>query len=321
MSNNLALFTANKLPAYLQNIELDATTKNLAGSSGAGNKRISIKGGVFRMLVNGEELMVNEDRAMNVVIVASSPLGRTYYEGAYVEGGEAKPPSCWSPDNSKPASDVPEPQANTCMSCPQNIAGSGTGESRACRYNQRVAVVLEGDLGGDVYQLSLPATSIFGKGVDGAKLPLQAYVQSIVQMRLPIGAVVTEMRFDTASATPKLIFSPIRPLDENEYAICKEKGESTEATRAVTMTVFQADSTTANKNAFAPAPAPAPKAVAIAAPKPKAKPAPVVEESDDDVADEAEVEVVMSEPVKVSKVASAPAEKAGLTNLLDEWED
>jgi hypothetical protein len=205
------------------------------------------------------------------------------------------------------------------MSCPQNIAGSGTGESRACRYNQRVAVVLEGDLGGDVYQLSLPATSIFGKGVDGAKLPLQAYVQSIVQMRLPIGAVVTEMRFDTASATPKLIFSPIRPLDENEYAICKEKGESTEATRAVTMTVFQADSTTANKNEFAPAPAA--KAVAIAAPKPKAKPAPVVEESDDEVAGEDEVEVVMSEPVKVSKVASAPAEKAGLTNLLDEWED
>jgi hypothetical protein len=318
MSNNLALFTANKLPAYLQDIELDATTKNLAGSSGgSGSKRISIKGSVFRMMVNGEELMVNEDRAMNVVIVASSLLGRTYYEGAYVEGGDAKPPSCWSPDNSKPASDVPEPQATTCMSCPQNIAGSGTGESRACRYNQRVAVVLEGDLGGDVYQLSLPATSIFGKGVDGAKLPLQAYVQSIVQMRLPIGAVVTEMRFDTASATPKLIFSPIRPLDENEYAICKEKGTSAEATRAVTMTVFQADSTTANKNAFAPAP----QAVAIAPPKPKAKPAPVVEESDDDVPDEAAVEVMTSEPVKVSKVASAPAEKAGLTNLLDEWED
>ena len=136
-------------------------------------------------------------------------------------------------------------------------------------------------------------------------------------MRLPIGAVVTEMRFDTASATPKLIFSPIRPLDEAEYEICKEKGTSVEATRAVTMTVFQADSTAANKNAFAPAP----KAVAIAAPTPKAKPAPVVEESDD-ATDEADVEVVaVSEPVKVSKVASAPAEKAGLTDLLDEWED
>jgi hypothetical protein len=316
--SNLALFTGAKLPSYLKDIELDATTKNLAGSGGggSGSKRISIKGGVFRMLVNGEELMVNEDRAMNVVIVASSPLGRTYYEGAYVEGGEAKGPSCWSPDNTKPAADATNPQANTCMSCPQNIAGSGTGESRACRFNQRVAVVLEGDLNGDVYQLSLPATSIFGKGVDGSKLPLQAYVQSIVQMRLPVGAVVTEMRFDTASATPKLIFSPVRPLNEEEFQLCKAKGESADATRAVTMTVFQADSATANKNAFAPAPK-----AAIAAPK--AKPAPVVEEADEEITEvsEVEVEVAMSEPVKVSKAASEPAPKASLTNLLDEWED
>jgi hypothetical protein len=317
MSNNLALFTANKLPAYLQNIELDATTKNLAGGGGAGGKRISIKGAVFRMMVNGEELMRNEERAMNVVIVASSALGRNYYEGAYVEGAST-PPTCWSPDNARPASDVKNPQADTCLSCPQNVAGSGTGESRACRYVQRVAVVLEGDLGGDVYQLALPATSLFGKGVDGAKLPLQAYVQSIVQMRLPIGAVVTEMRFDTASATPKLTFSPIRPLDENEYNVCKEKGESDDAKLAITMSVFQTD--TANKPKAAPAPVA--KAVPIAPPKPVAKAKPVaVVEPEDDGTDESEVEVEAAEPVKVSKVASAPADKSGITNLLDEWED
>jgi hypothetical protein len=193
------------------------------------------------MMVNGEELMVNEDRAMNVVIVATSPLGRTYYEGAYVEGGDPKGPTCWSPDNTKPASDVTDPQASTCMSCAQNIAGSGQGNGRACRYNQRVAVVLEGDLAGDVYQLSLPATSIFGKGEAGEKLPLQAYAQAIVGMRMPIGAVVTEMRFDTSSATPKLTFKAVRYLEEDEFANALAKGKTTEAKTAIGSTPAAVD--------------------------------------------------------------------------------
>jgi hypothetical protein len=54
------------------------------------------------MMVNGEELMVNEERAMNVIIVASSPLGRTYDEGTYDSEAAPKAPSCWSPDNTKP---------------------------------------------------------------------------------------------------------------------------------------------------------------------------------------------------------------------------
>ena len=309
--SNMTIFSSGNLPSYLKNVELDATTKNLAGSGGGGggNRRISIKGGVFRMMVNGEELMVNEERAMNVVIVASSPLGRTFYEGAYDSEAAPKAPSCWSPDNIKPAADVKTPQANTCMSCAQNIKGSGQGEARACRFNQRIAVILEGDLSGDVYQLSLPATSIFGKGVDGQKLPMQAYVQSIAALKLPIGAVVTEMRFDTASATPKLVFRGIRPLEEAEYVISKEQGLSDDATRAITMTVSQTDGVKDKGEAFAPT-TPAP--VAIEPPKPKAKPAPApIPEIYDEPA--------IDEPVKVSK-EDAPAPKADLLNLIDEWD-
>lgn len=308
--SNMTIFQAGNLPSYLKNVELDATTKNLAGSGGGGgNRRISIKGGVFRMMVNGEELMVNEERSMNVVIVASSPLGRTFYEGAYDSEAAPKGPSCWSPDNTKPATDVKTPQATTCMSCPQNIKGSGQGEGRACRFNQRIAVILEGDLSGDVYQLSLPATSIFGKGVDGQKLPMQSYVQSIASLKLPIGAVVTEMRFDTASATPKLVFRGIRPLEESEYTISKHQGQSEDALRAITMTVAQTDGvgTKQRQAEFAPTtPAPA----AIEPPKAKAKPEPVPEIYD---------EPAIDEPVKVVK-EDTPAPKADLLNLIDEWD-
>ena len=312
--SNIALFnTGAGLPAYLKNVELDETTKNLAGNSGAGGKRISIKGGVFRMLVNGEEIAVNEDRAMNVIVINSSPVGRTFYEGTYAEGEAAKPPSCWSADGAKPSEDVKEPQATTCMSCPQNIKGSGQGDSRACRYNQRLAVLLEGDVEGDIYQLQLPATSIFGSADQGQKLPMQAYARFLAQYKIPVGAVVTEMRCDTSSATPKLTFSATRPLTEAEYQLCKERGLSDEAKRAVTMTVSQTDGVKDPAEAFAPAPKA--EAKPVAAPKTtKAKPAPAP------VMEDPVEEPEIVEPVKVSKNTESPEVNSELADILDEWD-
>jgi hypothetical protein len=311
--SNVTLFNSGAgLPTYLKNIELDETTKNLAGNSGGGGKRISIKGGVFRMLVNGEEIAVNEERSMNVIVINSSPVGRTYYEATYSETEAPKPPACWSSDGAKPNGDVPEPQASTCMSCPQNIKGSGQGDSRSCRYNQRLAVLLEGDIDGDIFQLQLPATSIFGSADQGQKMPMQAYARFLAQYKIPVGGVVTEMRFDTSAATPKLTFSASRPLTEAEYQSCKERGMDAEAVRAVTMTVSQTDNVKALSDVFAPAPAKV-AAQPIAAPKPKAapKPAPVVEVADDDV---------IEAPVKVGSTPTAIEPATDMADLLDEWD-
>ena len=317
--SNIALFNNQAgLPTYLQNVELDETTKNLAGNGAGGGKRISIKGSVFRMMVNGEELMVNEDRAMNVVVVASSVVGRTYYEGTYDEKADAKAPVCWSPDGAKPHESITEPQAMTCMSCPQNIKGSGQGESRACRYSQRVAVVLEGDMSGDVYQLSLPATSIFGEANQGQKMPMQAYARFLAQYKLPIGSVVTEMRFDTASETPKLTFSAARPLTEAEYQTCKAKGESEDAKRAITMTVSQTDGVKEE-----PFSTPAEEPKKIEAPKAKAKPAPAPVEAAPAVEEPqvVEAEPAIAEPTVVSATkAETPEVNQDISNLLDEWD-
>ena len=54
------------VPAYLQDVQ-DDTTDSLAGNS-TQYKRISIKGGVWRMMVNGKEVAINEERAMNFKI-------------------------------------------------------------------------------------------------------------------------------------------------------------------------------------------------------------------------------------------------------------
>jgi hypothetical protein len=296
MSNDLAVLDGG-LPSYLKELELDSTTKALMGGSGGGGiKRISIKGGVWRMMVNGKEIAKNEDRAMNVVIVAASPkVSRTWYAKSYTEGGDVTAPDCWSADGEVPDPTATAPQSKRCLDCPQNAKGSGQGDSRACRFSQRLAVVLANDLQGDVFQLTLPAASIFGAGEPG-KWPLQTYAKMIGSKGVPITAVVTEMRFDTSSATPKLTFKPIKVLNPDEHNMVIEQGKSDAAQRAITMTVSQADNV-------------------------KEPQAPKLEAAKPAKAEAVEVEAV-EEPVKRSaKKEEAPAEKKDLSKILNEWDD
>ena len=279
------------LPAYLQGT--DVATNSLAGTGegGLGSRRISIKGGVFREFIGGKEFRVSEERSMNVVIIkAASKVSRIYYAGSYTEG-EAVSPTCWSSDSQRPDEKSKEKQAATCLSCPQNIKGSGQGESRACRYQQRLAVVIDGEVDkGEVYQLVLPPTSVFGDGEKG-KLPLQAYARHLKNHGTPITGVVTEMRFDTASPTPKLVFKPVRPVTEDEFLKVQELKDSEEAIKAVTLTVAQTDGV-----------------------KDKPKPAlakPVAVE---------ETEAV-EEPKKAAPKKPAVANEPSLDSLVGEWDD
>jgi hypothetical protein len=295
MSGELSLFKGN-MPDYLKNRGLSATTKALMGSSQS--KRISIKGGVFRMMVGGQETAKSDERSMQVVFVsAAENVSRTFYEGTYEEGAQAAP-VCWSSDGVRPDSGVKSPQNSTCTGCPQNVLGSGNGGGRACRYSQRLAAVLAHDMNGDVYQLVLPATSIFGK-VENGKMPLQAYVKYLAAHGVNVEDVVTEMRFDTDSATPKLTFSPVRPLEENEHNLCSLKAQTTEAKNAITMSVAQTDGV-GEKRAALPKPS-TPKA---------AKAEPVAAE-----------EVEEEKPTK--RAAKKPEETVAkdAAALVDEWDD
>jgi len=251
--SDLALFTKNDLPAYLKNAALDDVTSVLAGES-LGARRISIKGGVFREMIGGKEYRVSEERSMNVVIVKAAPkVSRIYYSGSYSEG-ETVSPTCWSSDSQRPDEKVKDKQSATCLTCTKNIKGSGQGDSRACRYQQRLAVVIDGEVQKhEVYQLVLPPTSVFGDGEKG-KLPLQAYARHLKNNGVPITGVVTEMRFDTASPTPRLIFKPVRPLTEDEYNTVQSLKDTQEAISAITLTVAQTDGVKENKQELFSAP-------------------------------------------------------------------
>ena len=232
----LANFNATQAPAFARKGELSSLAKSLTGGTGGGGKRISIKGGVFRLMADGKEITSIDDRHLDVVIVNAAPkISRTYYAGTYEEGNTSAP-DCWSADGETPDASIEEPQASNCASCPMNVKGSGQGDSKACRFSQRLAVVLANDVGGDVMQLTLAATSIFGKE-EGDKRPLQAYARYLAAQNINPETLVTQLRFDTKAAVPKLFFKPVRWLEDDEYAIVLKKGASPEANNDITMSL------------------------------------------------------------------------------------
>jgi hypothetical protein len=300
--SDLALFKNTNL-ALLQDVK-DDLTETLSGSNGIMNRRISIKGGVFREVINGKEVRSIEDRALNVVIVKAAPIHSIFFAGQYVEGQVAKP-TCWSSNTQTPDANVPanQRQAERCMDCPQNTKGSGQGESRACKRKQRIAVLLDGAIESKaVYQIELPGQSVFGDGENG-KMPLQAYGRYLKAHNTPAIAVVTEMRLDTSSATPKLVFKAVRPLEEAELKAAIESQNSEEAIRAVTLTVSQTDG-------VIPVTKQEEKKVAeLAAPKKT------------EAVEKVEAEPV-EEPKKISKKPSAEVkEKSSLDDIVGEWDD
>lgn len=271
--------------------------KTLAGGPSGAGKRISIKGGKFRMFVDGEQVSVSKSDTMNIVVVNAASISRTYYEGTY-DPNSTSPPVCWSVDTKTPSPDVPAEQrkASRCADCPMNVKGSGANNGRACRFNQRLAITLEGKPD-EVYQLQLPATSIFGEAKNG-DMGMQAYAKFLDAHNTPIIAVLTEMRFDENAETPKLFFKPVRPLTEEELRAAIDVKDGEDATKAITLTVAQTDGVKKTK--------------AISE-EPSTKKEFKIEKEDEEV----------DEPVKVEtkKAAAPPKDKADLAALVADWDD
>ena len=239
MSNDIIASLKSQL-AQIQG-GLDEDTRAVAGGAGAGTKRISIKGGVFRKMAGGKEVGAIEDRHMNVIFVKMAHnAARTYYSGTYKEG-EKSAPTCWSSDGKVPDTEVKTPQASACDKCQFSVKGSGQGGSgAACRLSWRTAVVLPHDPAGDVMQLVLPATSCFGKEESG-KFPFRPYIQMLANNNISAGRVVTKMQFDTKSPVPKLLFAPVAPVPQEDYETITKQRDSSAAEAAVKLTVYQAD--------------------------------------------------------------------------------
>jgi hypothetical protein len=239
MSNDLATMFGNSVMAPIEG--LDDDTLAVAGGARQ-NKRISIKGGVFRKYAGGKEIGAIEDRHMNVIFVKMAhKASRMYYEGAFQEGQKVSP-VCWSTDSDTPDADVKNPCATRCGDCDKSVKGSGgNGQGTACRLSWRTAVVLPNDPSGDVMQLVLPATSSFGPE-DNGRFPFRPYIQHLASHNVSAGRVITRMAFDTKATAPKVLFSPAGKVPDEQLQTIAQQAKSVAAEQAVKLNVFQSDS-------------------------------------------------------------------------------
>jgi len=314
--SNIVPIDFNAVPAFAKN--KSAIAKALDDTLNNGIKRLSIKGGTFRYIAGGQEIGKIEDRFIDLVLVNAAPhVSRTLYLKEY--DGNAKPeaPDCWSVDGVTPDAKAKAKQAPNCLACPKNQKGSGKNNSRACRYNQRLAVVLANDIAGEVLQLQLPATSLFGEGSKDAGATMQGYYKALAARSIDPCALITRAKFDTDQESPTLGFTAMGWLTQEQYDTAVRQGQSEAALRAITMTIFEADGVDAGVGIELPSgtppvmqpQTPAPSPIQAAAAKAKtAAPAQAVAETP--VADEPVVR-------KATDVSKAQNEK--IAALVSEW--
>jgi len=218
---------------------LDEDTLAVSGILTKPLSRISLQNKKFRMLLGGEEVAQAPDAHLDVVIVKMAhTVTRTYYEGSY-QAGKITSPVCWSHDGKVPAKEIPVAQSKSCYQCKYSIRGSGNnGVGTACKLYWRIAVVLANDISGEILQLVLPAMSCFGKESNG-RYPFRPYIQMLANNNISAGRVITRLQFDESTDIPKLLFSPIEAIKEENLDTLKIKATSHDAENAITLTVNQ----------------------------------------------------------------------------------
>ena len=301
--SNLAIFKDKSVTAQGPR-ELSDLAKSLS-SKGTTFRRIQANtNGTFKRIVNGEQVGNAVRSEINVIVVGVLPsVSRTFYKEKYDPNKEATLPDCWSNLGDKPEDAAGNPQSSNCMSCPQNVKGSGDNGGKACRYQRRIAVLLAGDPSGDVYQFNVPAKSLFGKG-DGNVHPFEGYVKFLTANSASIDNVVTNISFDANANTMELQFSPQRLTTDEEYEMVRAAQARPETKMYTVLTVAQTDKVKKQ-----------PPAVEA-----KAKAKVVRSDEPDEVELDAPVEVAPTKRTS-KKQEAAPASKKSMAETIDDWGD
>lgn len=253
--SNISIFQKETTAVSNRAQGVSELTKSLSGGGNITSRRITMAKGKFSRIVNGEQAGNKVPGSINVVIINALPkVSRQFYATQYDPDAPPTLPDCWSNLGDVPDAKAPNAQAASCATCPQNIDGSGTnGKGRACRFQRRVALLLEGDMSGDVYQMNIPAKSLFGKGV-GNTHPFESYLKFLPANGESIDRIVTQVMFDDNETADVLKFTPVRHLTDDEVDVVEAAQATQEAKLVVQLTVAQQDGVKKLPAAAAPAP-------------------------------------------------------------------
>ena len=297
--SNVAIFKQQNAVAKTGNRELSDLAKSLATASTS--RRIQTNtNGTFKRIVNGEQIGNAIRGEINVIIVGALPkVSRIFYKEKFDPNKEATLPNCWSNLGDKPEESAKDRQHSNCAECPQNVKGSGENGGRACRYERRVSVLVEGDSSGDVYQFKIPSKSLFGKGT-GNVHPFESYVKFLIANGESPDNVVTNVAYDLNADTMELLFTPLRNITDEEYELVRAAQSKPETKLYTTITVAQTDGVKK-----------APPAVEHKAEEAKPAVARSEEPEDED----------LEEPIKRPAKKVEVAGKKNLADVVDAWKD
>lgn len=242
MSNEVTMIDQN-LPDFLREAGVSALTKQLAGKTGVA--RIVPKNGIFRKVVGGEDMGKAKGPLHTIIVNASPYVGRIFYAKQWSPDAEPTAPDCFSNDGRTPDAGAANPQSERCDSCPQNIKGSGQGQSKACRYSRRLAVLLDEDFGtaleGRVYQMNLASKSLFGDSASDKLHTFDNYCKYLANNGKSIDHLITTISFNEDNDNQSVLFSATDYIKRNQFDVIQKVSATEEVKRMVVMTPYQAD--------------------------------------------------------------------------------
>lgn len=218
-------FESKNLPAFLKGKAAAVNADLTTGVGSGGYPVLSIKGKIFTLVKGDTRTVLRKPddpdeiaQAVEIVILKANPhLSKVYYAKGFDEDAQNQKPDCASSNGLKPDAGVSEPQSKTCALCPHNAWGSGRGgKGKACQDSRRVAIAAAGQLNEPMLLRVPPATL----------KPLAEYANALAKRGAPYNAVVTKIRFEAEEATPKLTFTPVGFLTEDQYAEAEEVSNS-----------------------------------------------------------------------------------------------
>lgn len=184
--------------------------------------RISLRGRKFRLIEGGEEIRKPSEELFGVILAVEPGAGlmaKTYYKDAY-QSGDSKPPDCSSSNGIAPDTWISSPVSDKCSGCPMNAWGSAKtrsgGKGKACKDSKRLWIAEPNNLGGTVYVMGVPVTSLKAMSEYGAMLKANG---------VPAASVITRLTM-ADTEFPELIFEFVGVLEEQALQVAMERHEN-----------------------------------------------------------------------------------------------
>jgi len=207
-----------QVPAHIQ---ARMGQSRLADSVGGGigatidYPRISVRGGRFRIIEDGQEFTLNTLELPVVIVGANPRLTKMFYADRYNPDAQGGAPDCFSMDGQYPDSTASRPQHTTCATCPRNAWVKQTRddgsvvEGKECQDTKRLAVIAAGQPEAKVHLLSVTPSALKN---------INLYQKELVQHGLSPEFVITRVGMNTDRGFPQLTFAYHGMVDEATLA-------------------------------------------------------------------------------------------------------